>query len=168
VSWREPVKVLADVIQEELELDDAHIVLTNEKWPIPPDEGIYVAIGTMSVKVVGNNNFLRPIVGDAEEVRQIVVDELVQIDVMSFNSDARIRKEEILMALASQVCLRAQAEYQFQIARVPTGFVNASSLEETKILNRFTTTIVIKSIRTKVKTAEYYDQFAETEVHSNV
>jgi len=168
VAWREPVKVLADVLTAELELPAGHIVLTNQKWPIPKDQGLYIAIGTISSKVVGNNNYLRDAVGGAEEVQQIVVDEMVQIDALSFNADARVRKEEILMALASQACLRAQAVYGFQIARIPQGFMNVGSLEETAQLNRFTTTIIIKSIRTKVKTADYYETFLEPEVTQNV
>jgi hypothetical protein len=168
LSWREPIKVLADVIRDEMSLDAGHIMLSFQKWGIPQDDGLYVALSVLSGKPIGNNNFLEDAGTDAaNEVQQVAMQELVQIDVMSFGESARARKEEILMALASQRCLRAQGDYGFQIARVPQGFANASSLEETKYLNRYTTTLIIKSIKTKVKAAEFYDTFATTEVHSN-
>ena len=167
-DWREPIKVLADVIKGEMGLEAGQVMLAFQSWEIPKDDGLYVAISVLSGKAIGNNNYLEDAgAGLANEIQQIAMTEMVQIDVMSFNSDARARKEEILMALASQRCLRAQADYSFQIAGMPQGFANASSLEETKYLNRYTTTLIIKSIKTKTKTAEFYDTFDTTEVHSN-
>ena len=172
-DWREPIKVLADVIKDEMDLDEGHIMLAFQGWGIPQDDGLFVAISVLSGKPIGNNNYFDG--GDdttdppvlPTEVQQIAMSELVQIDVMSFNSDARSRKEEVLMALASLRCLRAQADYSFQIASIPQGFANASSLEETKYLNRYTTTLVVKSIKTKTKAAEFFDTYETTEVHSN-
>ena len=172
-AWREPIKVLADVIASEMGLDTGHIMLGFQSWGIPQDDGLYVALTTLSEKPVGNNNYFDG--GDdtavppvaPTEVQQVVTQEMVQIDVMSFNNDARTRKEEVLMSLASMACQRAQATYNFKINRIPTAFVNASSLEETKYLQRFTVTLIIESIKEKVKAAEYFETIPDPEVHVN-
>jgi hypothetical protein len=167
MEWREPVKVLADVLKDELALASGQIMLGYQNWPIPKNAGMFVAISTVSTKPVGTNNFLRDAEGGAEEVQQIVSAEVVQIDAMSFDNTARTRKEEILLALGSMRCQRAMIENHMQIARIPQNFLNASTLEETGMLKRFTVTLVIQSIKTKVKAAEYYDTILETEVHAN-
>jgi hypothetical protein len=168
MTWREPIKVLADVIQSEMGLDDGHVVLTNQKWPIPKDQGLFVVLGVVSSKVIGNNNYFQDDgAGGGSEVQQAVTSEMIQVDAMSFDSSARARKEEIIMALASQASLRAQSEQSIQIAWMPEGFANTSFLEETAMLNRFTMTLTVKSIRTKTKSAEFYDTFQNTEVTTN-
>ena len=170
--WREPVKVIADVLKDELGLDDGHIMLGFQRWGIPTDPGLYVALTPISTKPIGVNNYVESAGPNPEdgmtEVQQAVTEDLVQIDAMSFGDSARVRKEEILMALTSVRSLQAQAEHQFQIARIPTSFVNASVLEETANLQRFVATIIVKAIRTKTKAVEYFDTFTAPEVHANV
>ncbi len=79
---------------------------------------------------------------------------------MSFDSTARTRKEEVYLALRS---LFAQAQMEInnmQVARMPSAFVDASSLEESKMLNRFTMTIAVTAMITKEKSvADPYTTF---------
>jgi len=167
-AWREPIKVLADVIASEMGLDTGHIMLGFQSWGIPQDDGLYVALTTLSEKPVGNNNYFDGGDPDADppvvpaEIQEVVTSELIQIDVMSFDGSvlgARGRKNEVLMALASMASLTAQAQFNMRIHAIPTGFQNVSSLEETKFLNRFTVTLIVQSVQRKTKDAAYFDTF---------
>lgn len=160
IVTREPVLVIGDIIQSELELADDQVMLDYEKLDILPDPGLFVAISYISGKAIGNNNYGElQADGTINEIQQAAMHHVIQIDLMSFDSSARTRKEEIIMALRSIYSQQQQELNTIQIARIPGEFINASSLEDTKILNRFTMTITVKSLYTKTKAAPYYDSF---------
>lgn len=159
---REAVKVIGDIIAAEMELTasgrNCQIMLTNERFNIPVNDDIYVALSYVDGKPIGNNNYFDG--NTLIETQQVVMLYHIQIDIMSFGPDARTRKEEIYQALRS---LRAQAQmeiYNMQIARMPAAFVDASSLEESKRLNRYTMTIAVSALLTKEKSVtDYYTTF---------
>jgi hypothetical protein len=155
---REPVLIIADLLQSELGLSDSAVMLSYEKINISTDPGLYIVLDYVSGKAIGNNNYFD---SDAiKEVQQVAMNHLIQIDLMSFDDSARTRKEEVIMALRSIAAQQAQDANAMQIARIPGEFINTASLENTKFLNRFTMTIVVKSIYTKTKTPQYYDTFS--------
>jgi hypothetical protein len=162
---REPIKVIADIIKHELDLADGQIMLDYEKINILPDPGLYVAVSYLGGNAIGNNNYFEPVT--LKEIQEVAMQEMVQIDILSFDASARTRKEEVIMALRSIYSQNAQDANSMQIARIPGNFQNASSLEETKILNRFTMAITIKAIYRKEKAVDYYDKFPGAEAFIN-
>ncbi len=159
---REAIKVIGDILVSELGLrssgKDCQIMLTNERFNIPPTEDIYIALSYIDGKPIGNNNFFD---GSAVlEIQQVVMLYHIQIDIMSFDATARTRKEEVYLALRS-IFAQAQMEINgVQVARMPSAFVDASSLEESKMLNRYTMTIAVTAMTTKEKSvADYYTTF---------
>lgn len=165
----DPRKVLATIIKDELELDDQHVLLKNQKWKIPNDPGLYVVLGYISGKPVGNNNYGEPILGGMNEVQEVTINALVQIDAMGFKDELIApRLPEILAALASVRAKQLMGEKFMSIGRIPpAGFLNVSHLEETAMLNRYTITVAMTYLYRKVKSVEYYDQFPDPEVHTN-
>lgn len=167
---REPIKVVADILQKEMEIPDGQIMLGYQKWDIPTDPGLYVALVYIGGKAIGNNNYFTSS-GDepAQQIehQEVAMRHVVQIDLLSFDASARIRKEEVLMALRSIYSQQQQEKYAMSIARIPSDLVDASSLEETKMLNRFTLTVPVTALHTKTKAAPYYDKFKTAEVHEN-
>ena len=161
---REPVKVIADIIVHELELEPSQIVLNYEKFDIPPEPGLFVVLSYVSGKAIGNVNESESTPAGMNEIQTVAMQHIIQIDLMSFDNTARTRKEEVIMALRSIYSQQTQEIYNMKIARIPEQFMNASSLEETKILNRFTMDLTIKSVYTKTKKADYYDSFKNVEV----
>ncbi len=158
----EVVKVIGTILASELGLrttgPSAQIMLTNERFNIPPTSDLYVAISYVDGKAIGNNNYFD---GNAViETQEVVMLYHIQIDIMSFDATARTRKEEVYLALRS---LFAQAQMEIngvQVARMPAAFVDASSLEESKMLNRYTMTIAVTAMTTKEKSvADIYDAF---------
>ena len=167
-TFREPIKVVADILAHELPLDTSHIMLNDEKWNIPKDDSIFLVLSYIGPsKTIANVNDLDVTVDPPLETQKTVVLETIQIDLMSQGSDARARKEEIGMALASQFSQRTQERYQCQIARQPAPMVDISNLTGASMLKRFTTTISVTALFTKIKSAEYYDTFSIPEVLAN-
>ena len=169
---REPIKVVADILSTEMGLKDGQLMLINEQWTIPQTEGLYVALSYLGPgEIIGNNNFA---VSDGDgpndgmtEIQQVTVLHRIQIDIMSFGPEARLRKEEIPMALDSIYAQQKMEQYQMGIMRSPTPFLDASSLEETKRLNRFVTSVGINALFSKSKAAPYFKTFQTPEVHTN-
>ena len=98
------------------------------------------------------------------EQQGVNMNELYQIDVMSADNTARLRKEEILMALASIYAQQLQEIYQMQIARIPTQFNDASAVEGGARMNRYTLTVAVNALYTKEKAAAYYDTFQSPDI----
>lgn len=159
---REPILIIADILKSELDLASGAIMLDYEKFDINTDPGLYIALSYVSGKAIGNNNYFDALT--LTEIQQAAMQHVIQIDIMSFDASARTRKEEVIMALRSIASQQAQENNSMQIARIPGEFINTASLENTKILNRFTMNITVKSLYKKTKTASYYDKFQNVEV----
>lgn len=159
---KEPIVVMASILQEELSLDDAHIMLEYQKNFIPKDSDLYVALVYLGPgKPIGNVNQTIPDgLGGLTEVQTLAMQHLIQVDFMSFSSAARIRKEEFYMALASIFSEQQQELYQMMIARNPGPFIDAGSFEATAYLNRFTTVVPMHAVHRKTKPSTYFDVFS--------
>lgn len=166
---REPIKIVADILKTELGLPNGQIMLAYEKWIIPPTETLYAWLTYVAPStVIGNNNYSVPTNTGMDEIQEVAMRHIIQIDMMSFNGEARARKEEVPMALGSVYSQQQQEKYLIQIARMNSGFIDTSFLEETKMLNRFTTTIAVMALHRKVKSAPYFDTFQGPDVTVNI
>lgn len=165
---REPILVVADVIQQELGLKPNLVMLKYEKYNIPNVNGLFIALAYIGAStVIANVNEVVPSADGMLERQSVTMLYVIQIDAMSFNAEARLRKEEIPMALASVFAEQQMELHTMQFARKPSPLIDASSLEETKLLNRFTTTIAVTAMRQKEKAVGYFDTFKKPEVHFN-
>lgn len=146
---REPILVVADILQQGLGLSTDAVVLAYEKNIIPKNSGLYVSLDYVGpAKCIGNVNDLDPETG--AEVQSCTYSHLVQIDLLSYDASARRRKEEATMAIASIFAVQQMEKYAMSIARNPSPFVDASSLEPTKRLNRFISSLIIFAVHRKV------------------
>lgn len=161
----EPIKVIANILQNELDIKDGNIMLGFEKWNIPSTPGLYVSLIYIGGQAIGNNNYFDS--ADNTEHQEVSMHHVIQIDALSFDSSARARKEEIFQALRSLYAQQQAEKNIMQIARIPSNFIDVSNVEATKMLNRFTTTISVTALHTKVKAADYYNTFKPVEVHDN-
>lgn len=164
--YKEPGKVLLDVIKTFMGLTEEQIMFTNQKYFIP-NEGIYVAVSYLGPsKVLASISEIVPDgSGGYKERSGVTMLHLIQIEIMGYGNEARTRKEEIAMALRSIYSQQKQELYQMQIARHPGPFMDTSFLEETQMVTRYTTTVMTSSVnRKEVATTEYYDTFPGAEV----
>lgn len=145
---REPILVLADVLQQGLGLPDDAVVLAYEKNIVPASSGLYVSLDYVGpAKCIGNVNELD---ADGNEIQSCAYSHLIQMDLLSYDASARLRKEEASMALASIYAVQMMDAYGLSFARNPSPFIDASSLEPTKRLNRFISSLVVFAVHRKV------------------
>ena len=166
---RDPAKVLCDIIQAELELTNEQVLVYNQKFNIPTQPGLYVVVRYVSGRAYGGGSIITGTEGVTAmtETQQLLMNAIYQIDLMSADESARMRKEEVLMALQSLFAQQQCELYQMNIARLPQNFIDASDIEGTARLTRFTATIVVNSIYEKTKSAPFFDTFQEPEMRVN-
>jgi len=148
--------LICDIIQNQLGLSQGQVNLWNQKVLIPTDSRLYVAVGVMNCKVIGNIN--RPDVVSSQFVgsQSISMQATLSIDIYSRGLDALNRKEELVMALNSTYAETQQELNGFRLGITPTSFVNVSNEEGAAILYRFNIAVnVLYSIIKNVQQGDY-------------
>lgn len=159
---REPIKIIGDIIKNNMVLTDDQIFIYNQDFKIPPTKGMFILLQyNTSQPYSAVNKFMPAAIGleGAEESISITMKEDYTINIISKNDEARQRKEEILMALNSNYSQDQQGLYQFQIAKISNSFVNVSELEGAGMLNRFAINISLLAHYNKTIDTAYYDDF---------
>lgn len=161
---REVSKIVMDILSEEMSLDAAHCLLGNQKWNIPVDKQLFVVVFDTIAGRVGTANFLdtdptSPYVG--LETQQLTALHDCRVEIMSFDDEARVRKEEVVLALQSIYAQQLMGQYLIQIGR-PQNPVDASETEVSGRLFKFVTHVNVTCLHQKVKIppgAGYNDKF---------
>lgn len=159
--YREPAKIVMDVIQQSLGLTSSQVVFSNQKLFIPTAGPLVVVRYLGPSKIISNVDEWMDVGGVFTEVQSITMRHLLQIDIMSYDQTARVRKEEIAMAMNSLLSEAQQELYNMNIARNCAPFLDTSFLEETKRVTCFTTTIATVSVNQKSQpVGDYYTDFS--------
>ena len=168
IITREPIKVVADVIQHELEMAPGAVMVYNARYEAPTTEGLYIVLSLVGPgKIIGNKNTIVDAAGiELSETQETALMQMIQIDVMSANDEARQRCFEIVQALASTYALQQMDTYQINIASHVAGFADVSEVEGDARINRYTMTIMVNALYTKTKAIDSYGTFNK-EVHLN-
>lgn len=150
------------VIREELNLTDEQVYIYNQKYMIPKDHRLYIAVGVGAVVPIGVYNKGGEQHGNFRGS--------YEINLISKGRDALDRKEEVLLALSSDRARRVQALNGFYIAPLSSQFNNLSETEGVSQLFRFNITVNIQYAIAKVNlpdSYDYYDTFNDVEILTN-
>jgi len=150
------LELFCDIIRTEMGLESDQVFLWDQKFTIPNDSRVYVAVSILSCKVFGTKLTL--------DNQSVSMKAILGVDIMSRNFDAVTRKEEVVMALSSHYSESQQELNSFYIASQPSAFTNLSQEDGAAIPYRFNLTIAIQYSVSKVKAAPYYDTFDTVEV----
>jgi hypothetical protein len=160
----EVINELVDLLRAGMRLDDDHCVAYNQMIPIPPDRGIFVAVGILDSKPWAGSLSYR----DASTAEEPALDEIqtnnyrdvVSIHIMSQNNDARNRRDEVVFSLTGTRAAQRQEANGFLIGKLPVGFVDSSITEGAERLNRFTVTFAVLYAKARRGAVEFFDSFA--------
>ncbi len=162
IGVMDAVKLLCDVIAKELNLASDQIIIWNQKFPVLQDKNkLYIAARVLTAKPMTN---IRKTAPDGSSIQALNIRTIVSLDLMSFNVDARDRKEEVVMALASVYAENQQVANSFSIGKIPAQFVDLTVEEGSGIPYRFNTTVSLQHSFVKSKETPYYDNFEDTEI----
>ena len=93
------------------------------------------------------------------QYNEAVIDDNIQIDASSRNSDARERGHEVFMALNSYYSKQQQEKYGFRIFGLPSGFMNTSAAEGGTQIYRYSITFQCQYLRVYSRTVTGYDYY---------
>ena len=163
-SPREPAKVIADILQEEMGLDAEHCLLGDQKWDIPEDQELFAVIYDRSTKVVSTTSYLDTKVDPPVERQFMTALHDMNIEIMSYiNGAARLRKEEVGLALESIFARQAMETTNCQICRVQPS-VDLSAAELTGMLWRYSIPVRVFSLHFKFKPTNAYSYYTKFNV----
>jgi hypothetical protein len=158
----EIIKILADIIKTEMVLPNERVLIYNQKWNLPNIDSIYIYIGYLSELVSSNNRYYENRTDGYYEVQTLQKMSSFSINVFSANNEARLRKEEVILALNSTYSVQNQEKYGFKIFRIPSNFQDISQVEGNALLNRYNITIDVINQNIKEKKVDYYDKYSIT------
>lgn len=162
----ESIDLIREVVMRELNLSDDRVYIYNQKFTIPPVDGLMVVVAFKASKIIANRNNTRVNADDLlEEVQDLNTQEMLSVMIFSRNEEALQRKEEVVMALYSVFSQQLQEKYSFRIFRM-SPIQDMSQLEGSAILYRFDIDITMMSWYQKIKKVEFYDSY-RTKVRVN-
>lgn len=159
-SWREPIKVLADLLSRELNLGADRIFIYNDGRPLPKDKGLYIVLSINGTNVFRNTNDTREIMVNEQKVfsesfNQNFKQNII-VSVISEDSSARLMANEVVMALSSVYSEQLQERYYCHIARI-AHITDASFLEKTDMLTRMDVAVSVLSWKKLENPVDYYE-----------
>jgi hypothetical protein len=159
-----PWQFLCTVIQGELGLDPGQVYVYENRYKIPPDHRLYVAIGIQNRRCISNANAPAANGAGLQQVQFSSWYASLMINLLSKSFEARDRAEEVVMALKSNAMQAGCELYAFRFGENPMSFANVPDLDGSAIPSRFVaTTSVIYGVG-KTSQIPYYDTFGAAEV----
>lgn len=138
-------KIVLDIIENQMGIDSQRIWIDDQNVEIPQDNDLFITIGFQDSTQISNNKFLEDSGDSTIEVQTSSQFENIKIDLISRNSDARKRRNEVLLALTSIYSEQQQEKYQFKIFRIPVSFIRIPEAEGGSNINRFSIVIVCQT-----------------------
>lgn len=154
---------IRDIIKTQLSLTDSQIMIYNQKYMIPTDPGLHITLSHIGSKVMSNNSYFESTSTGMQSVSQANIQEMIQIDIMSQDTSALNRKEEIILALNSNYSEKSQEVNNFTIFRIPTQFNDTSFTEASSMMTKFTLTIICFGLyKTTSTITDFYTDFSRS------
>lgn len=163
------LKLVADIIQSEMDLADDQVIFMDEKFNLPPDDRLYLSLALMGAKDFGAKTEYDPDPASGELVETLVVNrqEMHSITLLSRTREAAQRNWEVTAALNSTLSQQTQEKYSFKIGNLPTSMNKVPDEDGTARLAMYVTTFLILGALKKAKPVDYFDQFSQPLVHTN-
>ena len=161
-EW-ETMKVLVGLLEERLDLK-GRVVLYNQQWEIPDDDGIMVEVSFLGEKPFGQGTHFET-TKDVDgndlfwEINEQLTQEALGITIYSKSGAARARRHEILAALQSTVAEQLAEKYGFRFGFLPTSFVDASETEGSGRLNKYVYSFNVLRAHVVRRIIDYFDKF---------
>ncbi len=166
---REIEKIIQDILLHELNLpedygtEDGYIVpsvyIVAPNIHLGTTDKLQIGIQSIGSRIISSVSEQKEKDGIFLEEKQMVVSDNIQIDIKSKNSDARIRRFEVLAALESIYAKQMQEKWHCRIFQIPRGFINISFAEGSAQIYRFSATIATQYTRRYTTEIDYYDTF---------
>lgn len=152
------IQTVCDIIQTQMG-SLAKVYVWDQKYNIPTDSGLYIAVGVASVKPFSNLPAYNPATSDF--VQTVNCQMTLSIDIMSRSLAAVNLKERVVSAFVSAYAQQVCAANSMYLAPLPTRFNNLSQIDGMAIPYRFQLLVNAQYVVTIQNPVDYYDTFQD-------
>lgn len=155
--------ILAKIFRGYMNLEEDHVLLQNQKFKIPVEEGAFLSIVCIAERPFGTNKSYKDNpdtdVGGLVEVVTVNRQETYSVQIYSKDSSAIALKDVLVAALSSDLAQAAAEKYSFKLGQQPVGVVDLSAVEGAARLNRYGITFNVLSVTSTERAVLYFNQF---------
>lgn len=155
------IDLIRKLIQEYMDLDPTRVVIYNQPAAIPPVDGLWVAVQFEFSRPLSNRSSYKQNADDSGELDQVQDSNFQShftIKIMSKDETALMRKEEVLMALTSDLSQRYQEDNSFLLSFIG-DIRDVSEVEASARLYRYDIEVIALDWYKKSKTVPSYDNY---------
>lgn len=168
----DPLLLFCEIIQSEMGLAPGRVWLWDQKIFQPTDSDLYIPVSVLTCKPFAN--VTRPAIIDgvqdwSQATQNVNMQATLALDIISRGPAARVRKEEVILALNSIYAQQQQEGNSFYIGKLPAGsqFRNLSLVDGAAIPYRFNISVNIQYTVSKTKQIPYFNTFATEAVSTD-
>lgn len=151
--------VIKEILDEQMNMPAGRVFAYNSNVDLPQDSELFIPLYYAERRPTANNSRMVPTATGVEEHQSINMVEDVIIALISRDTSARDRVQEVFLALNSYVSRNLQAKNKLHISWIGEAY-DKSFLEATSMLNRFDIKIRIFRSYEKINSIDYYDTFS--------
>lgn len=155
--------LVAGLLAAYLEIPQPRVVVYNQRFNVPPDNALRIAVGVIGERVFGSSaRQYSGAVGDRPALLEEIVtpaSELIDVNLYSFTEEALDRKHEVVAAFNSSLAQALSERWALKFPNVPVVFVDTSGVEGGGPIFRFTANFAVLRARTRIRAIEYFDNF---------
>lgn len=155
-----PIGLLADILQNQLNLDDDQVWIFNQKINQPKNYDLFLVLNEISCKPFSNVS--RETDGQTKSFTNFL--SMIDINIQSRGPSAMYRKEEVILALMSVYSRQQQELNSFSIGRISTNFISLSNLDGSAIPYRYVISMMMQYAVSSTKNVEFYNDFPDVEL----
>lgn len=157
-------KLICDIIQDAMSLNDDQIWIYNQRRSIPQDKRLYIVVGLISSRSYGNNGKFNSSTMKIDV--GVWMQELISIDLFSYTMEAQERVHEVIGSFQTTYSIQQQELYGLQIASIPLHITDTSASEGPTMLNRLSMSLNVLRKYDILKASQYFSEFSDIDVHS--
>lgn len=164
-----PLMLFCEILQNYMNLANGRVYLWDQKIFQPTDSGLYIAVSVISCKPFASTNAPDGSASGLVSDQSVNMHATLQVDIISRDTEARDRKEELILALNSDYSRSQQEANSFYIAQLPPGsqFINLSSPDGAAIPYRFNISVAMQYFFVKNVAVPYFNTFTTPQVNTN-
>lgn len=151
--------VIKQIIDEQMNMPVGRVFAYNSNVNLPEDSDLFIPLYYAERKPIANNSKMVTTAEGVEEHQSINMVEDVIIALISRDTSARDRVQEVFLALNSYYSRNLQAVNKLHISWIGEAY-DKSFLEATSMLNRFDIRIRVFRSYEKINNIDYYDTFS--------
>ena len=151
--------VIKQIIDEQMNMPIGRVFAYNSNVNLPEDSELFIPLYYAERKPIANNSKMVTTAQGVEEHQSINRVEDVIIALISRDTSARDRVQEVFLALNSYFAKDLQSKNKLHISWIGEAY-DKSFLEATSMLNRFDIRIRVFRSYEKINNIDYYDKFS--------